>query len=118
MTDLATLSCFSWSMAKQWSWTSKDFAITSISFEVKAGFVLLEICFCIYMEKTYVIPMLTALTQVVCDFLVSIETLKAFVNLSLLGKRIPFYNKTDAQTVTPLFLTFSKIMKNGTGNLY
>lgn len=70
------------------------------------------------MEKTYVIPMLTALTQVVCDFLVSIETLKAFVNLSLLGKRIPFYNKTDAQTITLLFLTFSKIMKNGTGNLY
>lgn len=87
-------------MAKQWPWISKDFAITSISFEVKAGFVLLEICFCIYMEKTYVIPVLTALTQVVCDFLVSIETLKTFVNLSFLGKRIPLYDKPDAPTVT------------------
>lgn len=46
------------------------------------------------------IPMLTALTQVVCDVLVSIKTLKAFVNLSFLGKHIPFYNKPDAQTVT------------------
>lgn len=45
LADVVTFSCCSWSMAKQGSWISKDFAITSISFEVKAGFVLLEICF-------------------------------------------------------------------------
>lgn len=60
------------------------------------------------MEKTYVIPMLTALTQMVCDFLVSIETLKAFVNLSFLGKRILFYNKPDAQNVTLFIFSIFK----------
>lgn len=44
--------------------------------------------------------MLTALTQVVLDFLVSIETLKTFVN-HFLGEHVPFYNKPDAQAVTP-----------------
>lgn len=62
------------------------------------------------MEKIYVILTLTALTQVVCDFLVSIETLKAFVNLSFLGKLILFYNKPDDQTVT--FFFFLNIFKD------
>lgn len=63
------------------------------------------------MEKICVIPMLTALTQGVCDFLVSIETLKTFVNLSFLGKHVPFYDKPDAQTVTPFFNIFKDYEK-------
>lgn len=55
--------------------------------------------------------MLTALTQVVCDFLVSIETLKTFVNLSFLGKIVPIYNKPDAQTVTRYFNIFKDYEK-------
>jgi len=70
------------------------------------------------MEKTRVIPMLTALTEVVCDFLVSLETLKTFVNFSFLGN-ILFCDEPDSQTVTLFFfLTFSKTMKNGAGKQY
>lgn len=39
------------SRLKQWSWISKDFAVTSISFEVKAGFSAENVFLHIYGEN-------------------------------------------------------------------